>query len=833
MTGLMLEPWGKTDREGGRHHLAHHCADVAAVLERLLRQPAIRSRVHAANSGALTESTASRIVAWAFLHDAGKLAPGFQTKGWPKALRSGGWASHLEEANPWFARQIAGGRLRFRLEEFDGWYDALLAHHGRPFKPLPRDLDWPVLPHYDWRAAEAQLLDALDRWFPDKGGGLPPSPRLHHLFAGLLALADWIGSDRRWFGFVPDFDPNYGNKARERAAQALSALGLDVSGWKPDRVAGFGELTGHDEPRPAQAAVGAIPGEEHLVILEAETGSGKTEAALWRFARLLAEGRVEGLYFALPTRAAAGQIQDRTRQVLQRWLGAGSPGAVLAVPGLLRVDEEEGRRLPGWEVAWEGDEDERDSGRHWAAEHATRFLAAPVAVGTVDQAMMAALSVKHAPMRAAALARSLLVVDEVHASDAYMRGILHRLLEDHLALGGHAMLMSATLGSVGRSLWLGRQIPPSLREAAAVPYPAVWTRSGLTPVVVESDKEVALEAVGTMEAVRAAALAVEAARAGGRVLVIRNTVAAAVAAWKAMAEAAPDLVLEVSGGPALHHARFAAEDRRRLDAAVEAALGKGSPDRAVIVVGTQTLEQALDIDADLLVTDLCPVDVLLQRLGRLHRHARPRPEGFERARALVLVPEGGLGRLAEPRFENGLGAWRDRDGTVNGVYVDLAGLEATRRLIEGEPLWRLPAMNRSLVEGATHPRALAAIVAELGWEDYERRVTGKRLSEASLGRLAAYAKDDPFDQSFRPFADEGAVQTRLGGEGAVLTLPSGTKGPFGAEITRLALPAYWSGGLKGDEVPDVRTEGETLVLALPDKTFLYGRSGLRRKQESH
>jgi CRISPR-associated endonuclease/helicase Cas3 len=825
-----LQAWGKTDRDGGRHHLAHHCADVAAVLESLLRQQAIRSRLSEASGQVLTEQTASRIVAWAFLHDAGKLAPAFQAKGWPAGLRTSATGNHLEEAGPWFGAKLGDRGFRFRLEEIGGWYQALLAHHGRPWTPLDRPLTWwgDPLPHYDWTAAEAQLLEALDLWFPDRGGALPAAPRLHHLFAGLLALADWIGSDRRWFDFVPEFDPAYGDEARRRAAQAVADLGLDVSAWRPRAVAGFAELTGHGQARPAQAAVDATPGEERLVILEAETGSGKTEAALWRFARLLAEGRVEGIYFALPTRAAAGQIQDRTREVLGRWLRDASPGAVLAVPGLLRVDEEEGRRLPGWEVAWESD----GHGRHWAAEHATRFLAAPVAVGTVDQAMMAALSVKHAPMRAAALSRSLLVVDEVHASDAYMRGILRRLLDDHLALGGHAMLMSATLGSVARSLWLGHRAQPPLPEAEAVPYPAVWTRNGLIPVAPEGGKDVALETVGTMEPGRAAALAMQAARAGARVLVVRNTVTAAVATWKAAVAEAPDLVLQVAGGPALHHARFAAEDRRRLDAAVEAALGKGSPGRPVIAVGTQTLEQALDIDADLLVTDLCPVDVLLQRLGRLHRHARSRPQGCESARALVLLPEGGLGRLAEPRFENGLGAWLDRDGTVNGIYIDLAGLEATRRLIEGEPLWRIPAMNRRLVEAATHPDALAAVVAELEWESYDRRVTGKRLSEARLGQLAAYSKDRPFHDAFQPFADDGAVRTRLGGEGAVLTLPPGAEGPFGGEITRLALPAHWSKGLKGDEVPELRTEGEALVLTLPDQTFLYGRGGLRRDRES-
>ena len=138
--------------------------------------------------------------------------------------------------------------------------------------------------------------------------------------------------------------------------------------------------------------------------------------------------------------------------------------------------------------------------------------------------------------------------------------------------------------------------------------------------------------------------------------------------------------MQVAGGPALHHGRFAVEDRALLDQEVERAL-TNNPSRerqGCIVIGTQTLEQSLDIDADLLISDLCPMDVLLQRIGRLHRHDLSRPEGFKDACALVLMPEGGLDRLTAPNFENGLGGWK-AEGGFNGIYRDLAGLELTRR----------------------------------------------------------------------------------------------------------------------------------------------------------
>ena len=148
------------------------------------------------------------------------------------------------------------------------------------------------------------------------------------------------------------------------------------------------------------------------------------------------------------------------------------------------------------------------------------------------------------------------------------------------------------------------------------------------------------------------------------------------------------MVLAVAQGPALHHSRFAAEDRKLLDDAVERAIGKG--DRlpgGVVMIGTQTLEQSLDIDADLLISDICPVDVLLQRIGRLHRHARTdRPSGFRAPQCVVLVPEAGLeSGLDGSLLAHGLGV-----SNRGGIYVNLLGLEATRGLIADHVTWTIP-----------------------------------------------------------------------------------------------------------------------------------------------
>ena len=848
----MLEAWGKFDGEK-THPLAHHCMDVAAVFARLTELPVVRDRLDKAAGEPLSDVHRHRLSVLVFLHDIGKLHPGFQAKGWPPGSWHRPVCGHLEEGWAFLLHASRGPEHPFHetMQRIVTWGEAVsplfaaaIAHHGRPV-PLPADPSpWhrgvPATPLYDWRAATRSLLDALPRWFSQAFEGtadsLPNEARFHHLVAGLAALADWIGSDRRFFEYEAPFDPAYDKTARCRAARALDGIGLDARALSGRPASDFATLSGFAHPNPGQAAVGAVGPDAQLVILEAETGSGKTEAALWRFVQLFVSGKVSGLYFAVPTRAAARQLHRRVVEAMQRTFGEEAPEPVLAIPGMLRAGEFDGYRLPDWKVRW--DDDPNSVPRRWAAEHATRFLSATVAVGTVDQAMLAGLEVKHAHLRGSALSGKLLVIDEVHASDAYMTEVLSRLLDGHLGVGGYAMLMSATLGARARVRWTGESMP-DLETARMAPYPAVWVKGEATPRNVggvKRSKTVHPETVPTMDPVEAAARAISAAERGARVLVVRNTVTKAVETWRAVREAgAESLLLRVEGYPALHHGRFAAEDRLLLDRAVEAALmpDPGRTLEGCIVIGTQTLEQSLDIDADFLVTDLCPMDVLLQRIGRLHRHhIRRRPLGFDTACVAVLMPKDGLDRLAEPTFENGLGAWETREG-VQGIYLDLAGLALTLRAIVEHGEWRIPELNRMLVEGATHPMCISTMIEEKGedWARYERTVGGSELAKKMIADMNALDREKRLEFTKFPTSDERIV-TRIGEEGVVLRLDPPPVGPFGRCISRIALPARWSRGIGRDESVGVCADGEDLVLSVGDQRFRYSREGLNRDSAS-
>jgi CRISPR-associated endonuclease/helicase Cas3 len=846
-------PWGKTgDKQS--HHLAHHCADVAACFEVIVSLPVVRARLEQAAGGPLSSLQISRLSALVFLHDVGKLHPGFQSKGWPAGIWNGGRHGHVQEGAAIFCGQASEAiGLNLNVGSLTEWgvdqhlLFAVLAHHGRPFDVEDRaGAEWRRVPAlgYDPIALSAEIGALIRCWFApafvsDPKTSLPTSPDFQHLLCGFVSLADWIGSTREIFDFIPDLDGTYIEKARGKAHAAIADIGFDVCRFR-DVALGrtdFATLTKGKQPRSQQRMIGDFSLAEQLVILEAETGSGKTEAALWRFARLFEAGLVDSLYFALPTRSAAIQLHRRVNEVMAQLFQGTGPEPVLVVPGYLKTGNVKGQQLPGWQVHWDDDDgvDEARLRARWAAESTKRSLAATVAVGTVDQAMLAALRVKHAHLRAAALSRSLLVIDEVHASDPYMTEVQNHLLKMHLGRGGHAMLLSATLGSVARTKWLGTKKPPSFKEAIAEPYPAAWGKSDARPrgcAARDFQKAVGMSLVPTMETATAAHTAITAARAGARVLVIRNTVQAAVDTFDAVRLIDENLLLQVGGGPALHHSRFAPEDRAVLDRAVETALTpRDRSPGGLIVIGTQTLEQSLDIDADCLVTDLCPIDVLLQRIGRLHRHPLTRPPGYEAAQCHVLTPERGLASLLAPAFENGLGAWKE-DGVYTGIYRDVSGLELTRRLISDHPEWVIPEMNRFLVESATHPERIEALNAELGkaWSDYWNNIYGKNIADALAARLIALPVTTPFADVKYPPGQDDKIRTRLGAEGAQIRFSPPMIGPFGSPITGITLPAHWSHGVDSREPVAPVIAGNVIRFKIGASEFGYARAGLLRSK---
>lgn len=884
--------WGKFDKTTGEWlPLVDHSADVAACAEAILERTLLGRRL--ARVGGLKELHPGHVARLGFLaalHDFGKLGVRFQRKVLPGVRERAG---HVKEALQLLDFDCQGFEISTRFygffpgEEIGDWGDdealfrlviSTVCHHGRPYRPpsdRPDRRDWEPARGIDPFVGLAELVAAARRWFPgafDAGvPALPAGSPFQHAWNGILCLADWLGSNRKFFPFDSE-EADRMAFSRSQAERVLRWIGLDTQTPRtflsvpPD----FAQLSTKGSPRDAQAKLAALPvaREGSVTVLEAATGAGKTEAALWHYARLFQAGEVDGLYFALPTRTAATQICRRIEETVKLLFGGldrgQRPPVVQAVPGYLRVDGQEGRRvggeedpqgrrLPAFEVQWD-DEDPHFRRRAWAAEHGKRYLAGAVVAGTVDQVLLSALSLPHAHLRASCLLRHLLVVDEVHASDAYMSRLLEEVLEHHRAAGGHALLLSATLGSRARHRFLHperRATPPTLEEALAVPYPAIHYRphggeASLVAVETGASKSVEVDLRPlAADPAAVAALALEAAERGARVLVIRNTVTDCRAVQQALEELAAgrgreDLLFGVPVEdkivPAPHHGRFAPGDRKLLDAAIEEAFSpaRDHRNRGVVAVATQTVEQSLDIDGDLLITDLCPMDVLLQRIGRLHRHAvGGRPKGFETARVVVLTPASR--NLAELLQDSGTA--KGLHGLGGLIYEDLRIIEATWRLLEEHGRLEIPAQCRELVERASHDESLRGLedLPEPTWLQHEHQVTGKKTAET---KVAGY-NVIPWTKKFGDFdlAEPGEqVQTRLGERDLILRLPSNPLGPFGQAVPQVTLKPWQLP--KGQPLPEKPEAEDVEILSrggfrflFMGKAFDYGRWGLSALKE--
>jgi CRISPR-associated endonuclease/helicase Cas3 len=235
-----------------------------------------------------------------------------------------------------------------------------------------------------------------------------------------------------------------------------------------------------------------------------------------------------------------------------------------------------------------------------------------------------------------------------------------------------------------------------------------------------------------------------------------------------------EYLFNVNGVSAPHHSRFAPDDRKRLDHEIEKTFGKKTDKHSIIAVATQTVEQSLDIDADILITDLCPMDVLLQRIGRLHRHEQTRPDGFETAKCVILTPE--ERDLSESIDHNGKGS-KGKHG-LGTVYQDLRTIEATWRVLEDESMvfWNIPEHNRELVERATHPIILRSLVEELVeiGRQHQQHIAGQEFADKQLPGLVGIDFSKPFGES--GFAEDlKQVKTRLGRDDYRIKLSKGVE----------------------------------------------------------
>jgi CRISPR-associated endonuclease/helicase Cas3 len=734
---LLASYWGKADPDvavrGHDHHtVLGHSLDVAACAYVLVeRNPTLRAQL-AASSGIACQVVAVTFAAACSLHDIGKIDTRFQRKAPLVAdvLRPntvaipGGKYDHGAEGFRQIEDDEAASEVLHRLLGPSALplLRAVCGHHGAlPTRDEP-DASRSSLPGSIRRQdAEARraFQERVVEFFVSRGATLPwPTEvdgSLVQRLAGLCAVSDWLGSNVDHFRYSPgpilDLE-SYWARACELAAQACAQSGLLRA---TPAVVDFGGLFPGYSPRDVQMlteqVVVDIPA---LVIVEAEMGKGKTEAALSMAARFLARGIGEGVTIALPTMATSNAMFGRVEEVVPRLFPSQDVQLALAHGRASRHTRFQVLVQRGLRARDLDNPEASVACARWLLNK-KRILLAQIGVGTIDQALQAALLVRHQFVRMFGLSRNVVIIDEVHAYDAYMEVLLEHLLGWLGTLGVPVILLSATLPSERRAAlaraWRGPESPTAgsdesetsaddLETARTRPYPlvTVTTREGTTMrsadaatrtrrLLLESAPNVRGEAANV--AVVAARL-IAAARAGARVVWIRNTVREAQRAFRAVAAGAADVE------HTLFHARFRGCDRRRIEERVLERFGKAAPQGGRVLIATQVVEQSLDLDFDELHTDLAPIDLLLQRAGRLHRHDRVRPPGFESPRLIVHGPSDA--DIAALSF-----------GPSKFVY-DAGTLWIAARALRSRDTLHLPADIRTLVEESYHPASRAALL---------------------------------------------------------------------------------------------------------------------------
>ena len=782
-----LSVWGKSRRDDDAFlSLWQHHADASSVAGRLWDEwvpSSIRQRIAAPLPG--QEEDARALLRWlAGSHDVGKATPAFamQVESLADRMHAAGltWSDDVRADRKYAPHATAGQFIiedwlaevhGWPLEQSQAWSVIVGGHHGVPpsrnalleLRERPHLLGWTGAGAPVWRRVQREFLDwmtvhtgAAER-FAQWRRVLLPQP-VQVLLTGIVIIADWIASNDRLFPYGAGTQDG-----GERAAWAWDALDLP-SPWRPpvesasieDLITSRFNLPAGASPHPVQEAAISLardmpaPG---MLVIEAPMGDGKTEAALAAVEVLAARFDLNGCFIALPTRATSDAMLPRfvpwVQRLPDRDVDRGAFDLALA-HGKARWNSVYQDLLKG-RVSSIGDLDEaQDVAAHYWLTGRKKSLLSTFVVGTIDQLLMASLQVKHVVLRHLGLAGKVVVIDEAHAYDVYMSRYLDRALAWLGAYGIPVIVLSATLPAARREEMVraydGGAVPaveqrvrrgqPSAATATEhlglrddIGYPSlVASRPGRAPVIVNAKAsgrsvDVHIEQLADDTAELADRLRAELAD-GGCALVVRNTVRRVFATADALRTLLPDIPVVVA------HSRYMAPDRADKDAWLRETFGppEKEPERpdCMIVVASQVAEQSLDIDFDQLVTDLAPIDLMLQRMGRLHRHERPRPRQLATARCLIA----GADWSAQPPTP--------ASGSTS-IYTKFPLLRAAAVLNDhGSKPIRLPDDIAGLVQGAYGGRRVGPVGWQTAIDDaktaFDRLMLGKRR-DADVFRL--------------------------------------------------------------------------------------------------
>jgi len=643
------------------------------------------------------------------------------------------------------------------------WIKAVTGHHGFVYgsdSPLPdRSMHSTVSKTYSQQdnTARKAWIETLEQLLLKPEGlsfnDIPPIPS--SLLAGFCSVSDWLGSrsDDESFRYVPeptnDLNAYFDEKCREDATRVFRLSGI---GGKSKPYQGVEALLKKDhKPHQLQTLVMKLPAAPGLTVVEAPTGSGKTEMALAYAWRLLEGNHADSIIFAMPTQATSNAMFTRLEK-LATVIFEENPNLLLA-HGNARFNEEfialkqSGNTVQQKKEAWA-------QCNEWLSQSRKRIFLGQIGICTIDQVLVSVLPVKHRFIRGFGIGRSVLIIDEVHAYDAYMYGLLDAVLKEQQAVGGSSILLSATLPLVLKNKLLATSGVKLSKKSTNKfpPYPLISYSDGkevipftlsksrkhlppLRPVTFELHEDAELLPDETLRQ-----RIISAAKKGAQVAVICNLVDIAQELAKKLQEILAQECIELDVD--IFHARYCLTDRQVKENSVLKKFGEeGKRSKGHILVATQVIEQSLDVDFDWIITQLCPIDLLFQRMGRLHRHQRSRPDGFATPLCTILLPPGNDYGAHGLIYSNSRVMWR----TAQRLR------DCTERTIE------FPAAYREWIEPVYKDEKWGSEPPEIevGFKKFEQEQNSKVYSANQMLKWAKDAALNDSDEKIRAVTRDG------------------------------------------------------------------------------
>ncbi len=700
----------------------------------------------------------------AAVHDVGKVSPGFQLKYFRESLIKN-LPEFADKPSSFFSTDhshIGACSLWSYASEDDPFRCPAIAqiaamHHGSVrTAPTPDDTGI-LLGGKEWSQQRKLLIHEMEKRY-DTLNFKVMSDTQRDFIAGMVTISDWIGSDETFF--PPEGLPDGMNLATV-ARQAVSACGLN----KPVFIPGlsFEDIFGFP-PFDIQDQLGRLADKPGVYILEAPMGMGKTEAALYAAYLLISRGQNNGLFFGLPTRLTSDRIYKRIDSFLNKICTCDTAPKLAHGTAWLKSF---------WQESFGNGGEEFSPGNSWFNPR-KRALLHPFVVGTIDQALMSVLRVKHHFVRTFGLAGKVVVLDEVHSYDGYTGTLIENMASQLTELGCSVIILSATLTGERRAGFFKKtkKAPERINRSISTAYPLISGEFFSEPSIPPAGQKYSVKIENILDC-NLAERAVEKAMKSHNVLCIANTVARAQAWYDAVSAEAPEGAFPIG----LLHSKFPGFQRAKIEDFWMECLGKGKEEKRPegrILIATQVVEQSVDIDADYLITELAPTDMLLQRMGREWRHLR--------ANRPCTMPET-LIISGDPADADSMEAVYDAFGKSNcKVYAPWV-LWRTRHVWRDRTTVELPADIRSLLE-STYARQeseseISSLEEELYYQFKTMRDSLACKAQANLSTVTLMPVGEDHDACATRYSDLPTIQVLLvknidsTGDEAGLTLLSG------------------------------------------------------------